>query len=77
MTGVGHAMGGMAIAQALASTESSPNKPVLVASGVQYLTIPLVLLSQKKDLKPEIAAVNAVVCGGIGLLCLKSALNAK
>jgi len=50
---------------------------VLVASGVQYLTIPLVLLSQKKDLKPEIAAVNAVVCGGIGLLCLKSALNAK
>mmetsp|Transcript_23380 Transcript_23380/g.37476 ORF Transcript_23380/g.37476 Transcript_23380/m.37476 type:complete len:121 (-) Transcript_23380:386-748(-) len=73
----GHALGGMAIAQALASTESSPNKAVLVASGVQYLSAPLVMLSQKKDMKPEMIVANSVLCGGIGLLCLKCALDAK
>jgi hypothetical protein len=67
----------MAIAQALASTESSPNKAVLVASGVQYLSAPLVMLSQKKDMKPEMIVANSVLCGGIGLLYLKCALDAK
>ncbi len=74
----GHALATCAAAQVLASKESQPSparKAVLLASAAQYLTAPLMMLSQKEDFKPEMIAMNTVSCGVVGALCLKAALK--
>jgi hypothetical protein len=68
-----YALAGMAIAQGLASKESTPNKPILYASAAQYLTAPVIMLSQTNDMKPAMVAVNGIMCAGLGLLCIKAA----
>ena len=69
----GHALAGMAVAQGLASKESTPNKAVLIASAAQYLSAPVIMMTQKDDMKPEMIAANGLMCAGIGFLCLKAA----
>jgi len=69
----GLALGSMTVAQALASQEKTPNKAVLMASAAQYLSAPVLMMVQKKDMKPEMIALNTVTCGIVGLLCLKNA----
>jgi hypothetical protein len=65
----------MALAQGLASSESTANKAVLLASGAQYVTAPLMMLTQKDDFKPAQIALNSAICLGIGGLCLKAGLK--
>lgn len=62
----------MALAQGLASGESTANKAVLLA--VTYCA-PLMMLTQKDDFKPAQIALNSAICLGIGGLCLKAGLK--
>jgi len=71
----GHAMGGMAVASALACKESTPNKAVMGASAIQFLTAPLLMLHQRKDMKKEMIALNTVVCLATGGLLAKHAFK--
>ena len=71
----GHALGGMAVASALACKESTPNKAVMGASAIQFLTAPLLMLHQRKDMKKEMIALNTVACLATGGLLAKHAFK--
>ena len=74
----GHALATCGEAQILASKDAQPSaarKGILLASAFQYLTAPVMMVTQRKDFKPEMIALNTVTCGVVGALCLKAALK--
>jgi hypothetical protein len=71
----GHAMGAMAVANVLALKESTPNKAVMGASAIQFLSAPLLMLHQRNDMKKEMIALNTVNCLVTGGLLAKHAFK--
>ena len=60
----GHALATCGAAQILASKDAQPSaarKGILLASAFQYLTAPVIMLSQTNDMKPAMVAVNGIM----------------
>ena len=63
------------MASALACKEGVPNKAVMAGSAIQFVTAPLIMLHQRKDMKKEMIALNTIACLGTGLLLAKHAFK--